>query len=165
MADSEIPETGSRGSCDQEQVAMDKLTPDRRSRNMRQIRGKNTVPELRVRRLCREIGFSGYRIHRKDLPGKPDLAWIGRKLAIFVHGCFWHGHGCAEGIRKPKTNLDYWIPKIARNQQRDAEDIATLRAAGWVVIVVWECELSEIDCLTKKLQRFLSFKASGPNAK
>jgi len=66
---------------------MDKLTPDRRSRNMRQIRGKNTVPELRVRRLCREIGFSGYRIHRKDLPGKPDLAWIGRKLAIFVHGC------------------------------------------------------------------------------
>lgn len=137
---------------------MDKLTPDRRSKNMRQIRGKNTVPELAVRQLCREIGFSGYRIHRKDLPGKPDLTWIGRKLAVFVHGCFWHGHDCAEGIRKPKTNRDYWIPKIARNQQRDAENIATLRVAGWDVIVVWECEISKKDRLTKKLQRFLSSK-------
>jgi DNA mismatch endonuclease (patch repair protein) len=143
---------------------MDKLTPDRRSKNMRQIRGKNTAPELVVRKLCREIGFSGYRIHRKDLPGKPDLAWIGRKLAIFVHGCFWHGHDCAEGIRKPKTNRDYWIPKIARNQQRDAENIAALRAAGWFVIIVWECELSEKDRLTKKLHRLLSIKKSNSTA-
>jgi len=90
------------------------------------------------------------------LPGKPDLAWISRKLAVFVHGCFWHGHDCAEGIRKPKTNRDYWIPKIDRNQQRDAENIATLRAAGWEVAVVWECEISEKARLTKKLQRFLS---------
>ena len=132
---------------------------------MRQIRDKNTAPELAVRRLCREIGFSGYRIHRKDLPGKPDLAWIGRKLAIFVHGCFWHGHHCAEGIRKPKSNRDYWIPKIARNQQRDAENIATLRAENWGVVVVWECELSEKERLTKKLQRFLSFKTVNLNAK
>ncbi|MXS83997.1 very short patch repair endonuclease [Nitrosomonas oligotropha] len=143
---------------------MDKLTPDRRSKNMRQIRGKNTAPELAVRRLCREIGFSGYRIHRKDLPGKPDLAWIGRKLAIFVHGCFWHGHHCAEGIRKPKSNRDYWIPKIARNQQRDAENIASLRAENWGVVVVWECELSEKERLTKKLQRFLSFQKINLNA-
>lgn len=125
---------------------------------MRQIRGKNTAPELAVRRLCREIGFSGYRIHRKDLPGKPDLAWIGRKLAIFVHGCFWHGHDCAEGIRKPKTNRDYWIPKIARNQQRDSENITALRTAGWDVIVVWECEINKKDHLTKKMQRFLLSK-------
>lgn len=125
---------------------------------MRQIRGKNTAPEIAVRQLCREIGFSGYRIHRKDLPGKPDLAWIGRKLAVFVHGCFWHGHDCAEGIRKPKTNRDYWIPKIDQNQRRDAENIMRLCAAGWDVIVVWECELSKKDYLKKKLKRFLTPK-------
>lgn len=125
---------------------------------MRQIRGKNTAPEIAVRQLCREIGFSGYRIHRKDLPGKPDLAWIGRKLVVFVHGCFWHGHDCAEGIRKPKTNRDYWIPKIDQNQRRDAENIMRLRTEGWDVIVVWECELSKKDHLKKKLKRFLTPK-------
>lgn len=140
---------------------MDKLAPERRSENMRQIRGKNTAPELAIRKLCREIGFTGYRIHRKDLPGKPDLAWVGRKLAIFVHGCFWHGHDCAEGIRKPKSNRDYWIPKIERNQQRDAENIAALRAAGWNVLVIWECEINEQGRLSKRLQRFLS--ANTPN--
>jgi DNA mismatch endonuclease (patch repair protein) len=92
------------------------------------------------------------------LPGKPDLAWIGRKLAIFVHGCFWHGHDCAEGIRKPKTNQDYWIPKIIRNQQRDAQNIAVLRTADWNVFVIWECEIKEKGCILKKLQQFLSVK-------
>lgn len=140
---------------------MDRLTPKRRSENMRQIRGENTAPELAIRKLCREIGFTGYRIYRKDLPGKPDLAWVGRKLAIFVHGCFWHGHDCAEGIRKPKSNRDYWIPKIDRNQQRDAENIAALRAAGWNVLVIWECEINEQGRLSKRLQRFLS--ANTPN--
>lgn len=135
---------------------MDRLAPERRSENMRQIRGKNTAPELAIRKLCREIGFTGYRIHRKDLPGKPDLAWVGRKLAIFVHGCFWHGHDCAEGFRKPKSNQDYWIPKIERNQQRDAENIAALRAAGWNVLVIWECEINEQGRLSKRLQQFLS---------
>jgi DNA mismatch endonuclease (patch repair protein) len=135
---------------------MDILTPDRRSENMRQIRGKNTAPELAVRQLCREIGFSGYRIHRKDLPGKPDIAWVGRKLAIFVHGCFWHGHECTEGVRKPKTNQDYWITKITQNQQRDAKHIAALRMAGWNVIVIWECEISKEYYLIKKLHQFFS---------
>lgn len=135
---------------------MDKLSPDRRSENMRKIRNKDTEPELTVRRLCREIGFAGYRIHRKDLPGKPDLAWIGRKLAIFVHGCFWHGHDCPEGIRKPKSNYDYWISKIKRNQQRDARNIADLRAAGWCVLILWECEISQKNLLLKRLQQFLS---------
>lgn len=137
---------------------MDKLAPERRSENMRQIRGKNTAPELTIRKLCREIGFTGYRIHRKDLPGKPDLAWVGRKLAIFVHGCFWHGHDCAEGIRKPKSNRDYWIPKIERNQQRDAENNTALHALGWKVFIVWECEINEKDLLSRKLQQFLSVK-------
>lgn len=135
---------------------MDKLSPDRRSENMRKIRGKDTKPELAVRRICREIGFSGYRIHRNDLPGKPDLAWIGRKLAVLVHGCFWHGHECAEGIRKPKSNQEYWISKISRNRRRDAENIADLRSMGWSVLVVWECEISEKAHLTKKLRWFLS---------
>lgn len=135
---------------------MDSLAPDRRSENMRQIRGRDTAPELAIRKLCREIGFTRYRIHRKDLPGKPDLAWVGRKLAVFVHGCFWHGHDCAEGIRKPKSNLDYWIPKIERNQQRDAENITTLRTDGWNALVIWECEINERGRVSKRLQKFLS---------
>lgn len=134
---------------------MDKLTPVRRSENMRRIRSKDTAPELAVRKLCRELGFTGYRIHRKDLPGKPDLAWIGRKLAIFVHGCFWHGHDCAEGIRKPKTNRSYWIPKIRRNQQRDNENVIALHQAGWKVLVVWECEIAGERRLVKRLERLL----------
>ncbi|MHB1015475.1 MAG: very short patch repair endonuclease [Desulfurivibrionaceae bacterium] len=134
---------------------MDKLSPERRSENMRSIRGKDTSPELAVRKLCRELGFSGYRIHRKELPGKPDLVWLGRKLAIFVHGCFWHGHDCSEGLRKPKTNRSYWIPKIERNQQRDAENTSHLRAAGWNVVVIWECELAEQRFLSQKLLNFL----------
>jgi len=135
---------------------MDKLAPGRRSENMRQIRGKDTAPELAIRKLCRELGFTGYRIHRKDLPGKPDLAWVGRKLAVFVHGCFWHGHVCPEGIRKPKSNRGYWIPKIDRNQQRDAENTAALRIAGWKVLVIWECEINEQRRISKRLQKFLS---------
>jgi DNA mismatch endonuclease (patch repair protein) len=129
-----------------------------RSENMRRIHNKNTVPELAVRRLVWALGFHGYRIHRTDLPGKPDLAWIGRKLAIFVHGCFWHGHGCAEGIRKPKSNQDYWIPKIERNRQRDTGNIAALQAMGWKVLVVWECEIKNKQFLSNKFQDFLSSK-------
>lgn len=131
-----------------------------RSENMRRIRSSDTNPELVVRKLVRELGFLGYRLHRKDLPGKPDLAWIGQRRAIFVHGCFWHGHDCTEGMRKPKTNQDYWIPKIARNQQRDAENIATLRAANWDILVVWECEIGNIVQLKENLRQFLSSQRS-----
>lgn len=137
---------------------MDKLSPERRSENMRNIRGKDTSPELAVRKLCRELGFSGYRIHSKELPGKPDLAWRGRKQAIFVHGCFWHGHDCAEGSRKPKSNRSYWIPKIERNQQRDMENLNNLRATGWKVLVVWECETTKQEPLSRKLLEFLAKK-------
>ncbi len=137
---------------------MDKLSAERRSENMRRIRSKDTAPERAVRKICREIGFPGYRIHRKDLPGKPDIAWISRKQAVFVHGCFWHGHDCAEGTRKPKSNQDYWIPKIKRNKQRDNENITLLHAAGWNVLAIWECEISEKDLLLKKLQWFLAIK-------
>ena len=135
---------------------MDTLAPCLRSENMRRIRSKDTAPELVARKLCRELGFTGYRIHRPDLPGKPDIAWIGRKLAIFVHGCFWHGHSCAEGIRKPKSNQYYWIPKIERNRQRDAQHIAALQRMGWRVLVVWECEIKDKLLLSKKFRYFLS---------
>jgi len=127
-----------------------------RTENMRSIRSKNTAPELAVRRICRELGFSGYRIHRNDLPGKPDLAWIGRKLAIFVHGCFWHGHKCAEGIRKPKSNQNYWIPKIKRNRLRDAAALIKLRKAGWKILIVWECELKNKPVLINWIKRLLN---------
>ncbi len=134
---------------------MDNLTPSRRSENMRRIRSKGTAPELAVRKICRELGFTGYRIHRRDLPGKPDMAWIGRKIAIFVHGCFWHGHDCAEGIRKPKSNRDYWIPKIKRNQERDAEHLNALRRTGWRVLIVWDCEIGSNKRLLARVGRFL----------
>lgn len=135
---------------------MDKIDSTRRSENMRRIRSKHTGPELAVRRLVRSLGCTGYRLHRKDLPGKPDLAWIGRRLAILVHGCFWHGHECKEGSRRPKSNQAYWLPKIERNRTRDRENVHDLQAAGWRVLTVWECELADGPKLTKRLRRFLS---------
>lgn len=138
---------------------MDKIAPQRRSENMRRIRSKDTQPELAIRKICRDLGFSGYRVHRKDLPGKPDIAWVGRKLAIFVHGCFWHGHDCAEGLRKPKTNRSYWLPKLRRNQQRDTEHVTKLRDAGWKALTIWECELGlSRTQVVQKLKWFLTNK-------
>lgn len=127
-----------------------------RSENMRRIRSKNTVPELTVRKLLRDLGFTGYRIHRKELPGKPDIAFVGRKKAILIHGCFWHGHSCSEGQRRPKTNADYWLPKIERNRARDASQLMELRKLGWDVLTVWECDLRDLPLLSQRLTAFLS---------
>jgi DNA mismatch endonuclease (patch repair protein) len=102
------------------------------------------------------MGRTGYRLHRKDLPGKPDIVFIGKKLAIFVHGCFWHGHDCRRGARTPKTNRDYWPQKIERNQRRDAENIAALQADGWRTLVIWECEIKNKVTLSEKILHFLS---------
>lgn len=121
-----------------------------RSANMRAIKSKNTGPERVVRKLARAIA-PGYRLHRKDLPGKPDLAWIGRKIAVFVHGCFWHGHGCARGGRVPKVNRDYWLAKIARNRARDAAALAELELRGWRTEIVWECELKDEAAVSARL--------------
>lgn len=129
-----------------------------RSENMRRIRSSHTGPEVRVRQILRQIGFSGYRLHRADLPGKPDIAFLGKKKAIFVHGCFWHGHNCKEGVRKPKSNQGYWLPKIERNQQRDAEHVAALEAAGWRILTVWDCEVQAIQAVTRDLARFMKQK-------
>jgi len=133
---------------------MDKLTPQRRSANMRAIKSKDTKPELAVRKALRAAGLTGYRLHRKDLPGRPDIAFLGRKKAIFVHGCFWHGHDCLEGSRRPQSQKDYWLPKISGNQDRDARHQAQLINSGWDVLTVWECEIQSSD-LTDQLVKFL----------
>ena len=122
---------------------------------MRRIRSRDTRPELAVRKILRAQGFSGYRLHRKDLPGKPDVAYIGRRKTIFVHGCFWHGHDCKSGSRRPKTNTDYWLTKIERNVQRDAVHSAALKGLGWRQLVVWECEVKEPEKLKSRIKRFL----------
>lgn len=127
-----------------------------RSENMRRIRSKDTLPERVVRVRLRELGFAGYRLHRKDLPGCPDVAYIGKRRAIFVHGCFWHGHDCKVGSRQPKSNPDYWGSKIMRNRARDAEAIAQLEAMGWRVLVAWECETKHPEQLSAKLSDFMN---------
>ena len=140
----------------------DILTPEERSERMRLVKSKDTKPELVVRKLCRELEYKGYRVHRRDLPGKPDIAFIGRKLAIFVHGCFWHGHACHGKVRRPKSNLEYWNAKIERNRSRDIENISALERQGWKVLVVWECETkpSLRHELKGKLKRFLTESGS-----
>ena len=127
-----------------------------RSENMRRIRSKDTGPELVVRTLLRQMGFLGYRLHRKELPGKPDIAFISKRKAILIHGCFWHRHDCKEGQRKPKSNLDYWLPKIERNCQRDSVHLEALLSLGWTVMVIWECELRDVAKLEDQLRLFLS---------
>jgi DNA mismatch endonuclease, patch repair protein len=130
-------------------------TPEQRSAVMRAVKSRDTTPELAVRKLLR--GFApGYRLHRKDVPGNPDIAYLGRKQAIFVHGCFWHGHDCARGARIPKANADYWRAKIARNRARDDQHRARLAEQGWRVLTIWECELKDNAALEKRLRDFLS---------
>ena len=135
----------------------DGLSPERRSENMRRIRSKGMKPEMAVRQLAHKLGYR-YRLHRADLPGKPDLVFPGRRKVILVHGCFWHGHddpNCTDGRRRPKSNLDYWLPKLARNRLRDATNITTLNESGWSVLVIWECETRNIDVLARHLSLFL----------
>lgn len=135
---------------------VDKLSAERRSENMRRIRSTGTRPEVLVRRLVHSMGYR-YRLHRKDLPGKPDLVFASRGKVIFVHGCFWHGHereGCLDA-RRPKSNVNYWNPKLTRNKERDAEHIASLKTSGWKVLVIWECETTSAKVLRTRLKKFL----------
>jgi DNA mismatch endonuclease, patch repair protein len=122
---------------------------------MQAVKSKNTAIEMRVRRLLYAQGYR-YRLHRSDLPGCPDLVFSSRRKAIFIHGCFWHGHQCARGKRIPKTNTDYWTAKIVRNGARDATTQERLLELGWKVLIVWECELAtDTGAILKKLSRFL----------
>ena len=116
----------------------DVFTPEQRSAVMRRVKGRDTAPELAVRRILRAAGI-GYRLGGQGLPGRPDLVMKGRRVAVFVHGCFWHGHDCARGARKPKANADYWSAKIGRNRARDVAAQTALEADGWRVVTVWEC--------------------------
>lgn len=124
-----------------------------RSANMRAIRSKDMLPELAVRRLVHKLGYR-FRLHRKDLPGKPDLVFVSRRKAVFVHGCFWHSHNC-NAAHVPKSNLDYWLPKLQRNQARDSKNVGALTAAGWKSLVVWECETRDEIGLARRLRKFL----------
>lgn len=121
---------------------------------MRAIRSKDMKPEILVRYLAHSLGYR-FRLHRKDLPGKPDMAFIKKKKAIFVHGCFWHQHNvCREG-RPPRSNSSYWSPKLARNVERDRENISGLTERGWQTLTIWECETKDIAELTQRVTDFL----------
>lgn len=121
---------------------------------MRAVKSANTGPEMLVRRVLYSLGYR-YRLHRKDLPGKPDIVLPGRRAAIFVHGCFWHGHLCKRGDRKPKANAAYWLKKITSNKARDARNMKTIRAGGWRALTVWECEIKDAKKLERRLKTFL----------
>ena len=131
----------------------DTRTRAQRRRIMRAVRSRDTGPEWVVRRLLHGLGYR-YRLHRRDLPGSPDLVFPARRKAIFVHGCFWHAHGCRGG-RPPKSRPDYWLPKLERNRARDAEKRALLEALGWRILVVWQCETRDVGALSANLRAFL----------
>jgi DNA mismatch endonuclease (patch repair protein) len=125
-----------------------------RSAVMRKVKGRDTGPEMRVRKALTALG-ARYRLHRKDLPGSPDIVMPGRRLALFVHGCFWHGHDCPRGARVPKANRDYWTAKVGRNRARDVRVQDELRAGGWRVETLWECEIKTTDALRDRLEALL----------
>jgi len=121
---------------------------------MRAVKSKDTVPEMLVRKLIYRLGFR-YRLHNATLSGKPDIIFNKRKKAIFIHGCFWHGHLCKRGDRIPATNTEYWLQKIGRNKTRDKQVVEKLELEGWAVLIVWECELKDAVLLKNKLVEFL----------
>ena len=132
----------------------DVFSPEKRSAVMRRVKGRDTSPELAVRRILRAAGI-GYRLGGMALPGRPDVVMKGRKVALFVHGCFWHGHDCARGSRVPKANRDYWLAKVARNKARDAAAEAALVERGWRVETIWECDLKDAEALRVRLKTML----------
>ena len=132
---------------------MDTRTPEQRRRIMQSVKSKDTGPELVVRRLLHGMGYR-YRLHRRDLPGRPDIVLGPRRKAIFVHGCFWHGHGCPKG-RLPKSRLDYWQPKVDNNRERDRTKEEQLKSLGWSVLTIWQCETADLELLAARLQEFV----------
>jgi DNA mismatch endonuclease (patch repair protein) len=130
-----------------------KKSPEERSQMMRAIKGRDTAPELAVRRIAHKMGYR-FRLHRKDLSGTPDLVFVSRRKVVFIHGCFWHLHGC-KLTRLPKSNLSYWVPKLKRNQDRDEKNLKALTAEGWRYLVIWECEIRSGLRLEQRLKDFL----------
>ena len=138
----------------------DTLSPPERSARMARIGDRDTKPEMVVRRILHAMGFR-YRLHAKDLPGKPDIVFRGRRKAILVHGCFWHRHPdpACRLARLPKSRLDFWLPKLEPNRRRDIANVARLEAMGWRVHLVWECELRDREQLSNRLRRFVEGNA------
>lgn len=141
----------------------DVYSPEKRSAVMRRVKGRDTTPELKVRRALTALG-ARYRLNRKDLPGSPDVVMPGRRLAIFVHGCFWHGHDCARGSRVPKANREYWTAKVARNVARDQRAAQALLDQGWRVETIWECDLKDAAALNTRLENLLAQAPRRPEA-
>jgi len=135
-------------------MTADRITPDQRSRNMSKIRGRDTKPELKVRSVLHRMGYR-FRLHRKDLPGKPDIVLPKHSTAIFVHGCFWHRHSCPNGRAMPSTNRDFWERKFAENVVRDRRNRRELTRLGWRVLVIWECQTKSVSALEQRLRRRL----------
>ncbi|QSQ19565.1 DNA mismatch endonuclease Vsr [Pyxidicoccus parkwayensis] len=135
---------------------MDTLTPKERSERMSRVRNRDTKPEMRVRRLVSSMGYR-YRLQYKKVPGRPDLAFPGRKKAIFVHGCFWHRHPdpACPLARVPKSRLDFWMPKLEGNRVRDLRKLQELHVLGWSALIIWECQLRDEDALRESIREFL----------
>ena len=131
----------------------DKIEKHRRSANMAKIRSKDTTPELKVRRILHKLGYR-FRIHRTDLPGKPDIILPKHRVAIFVNGCFWHRHPDCREASRPKTNSQYWETKLNRNVERDVQNHSLLAEDAWKVIVFWECEIEQSDVKSAELIQF-----------
>jgi DNA mismatch endonuclease (patch repair protein) len=132
---------------------MDTRSPAKRSEIMSLVKSQNTSPELAVRRMLSARGYR-YRLHPANLPGRPDIVFPNRRRALFIHGCFWHGHDCPKG-HPPKSRRDYWVPKIAANKLRDARQLGRLRRAGWKAMVIWQCQLKAREKLERRIERFL----------
>lgn len=130
----------------------DVFAPEKRSAVMRAVKSRDTAPELKVRRAAHALGLR-FRLGRTDLPGKPDLVFPSRRVALFVHGCFWHGHDCPRGARLPETNRAYWQAKIARNTARDLVVRENLRRLGWKHVVIWECQTRNAATLAQLITR------------
>lgn len=134
---------------------VDITDPATRSRIMARVKSKDTSPELRLRKMLFAAGYR-YRLHVKQLPGKPDLVFAGKRKVIFVHGCFWHLHEGCTNVRLPKSNRSYWLPKLERNRERDRQNLNKLRADDWSVLVIWECELNDPQSALEKAMKFLN---------
>lgn len=137
----------------------DVFNPEKRSAVMRAVKSRDTAPEMKVRRAAHALGLR-FRLNRADLPGKPDLVFPAKRTALFVHGCFWHGHDCPRGARMPQNNRDYWQAKISRNMARDKASLAALTKLGWTPRVIWECQTRDAAALTRLIKRQVGKRAS-----
>ena len=133
---------------------VDTVSPEVRSRIMARVKSKGMKPEMAVRRLLHGLGYR-YRLHRPDLPGRPDLAFPSRRKVVFVNGCFWHNHAGCPRVRVPSSNREYWVAKLERNRARDERNLTLLEEQGWAAMTVWECELRDMPAAAERMTEFL----------